>query len=319
MPLKRDVASFSLAAAGQLGEFPEDLRRLSRQTWFADGVSLEEAAFITTLMPLVNDSPQLYGELLETRFTLSGEFSLPLAGDVSVWAFQNVPFPQGDDLLGAVGEAARMMEQLVGAPFPSTDLIMLVVAPNPEPYGLGPSSHVHTHIRFVKFGGEFFKYNKGVVRHEIAHHFFNISFAPVWLSEGAANYAEAHILDTLGGYSLDDRRELVSRNTRSFVCEGMDNIVDLNRMFDRLRDTPECAYMMGENFLLQARHLMGKEALHASLKELYELIPARDTTLPPSEGEIYHVFLKNTPDNLKDDFHDLYGQLHGGKYDTVDR
>ena len=58
---------------------------------------------------------------------------------------------------------------------------------------------------------------------------------------------------------------------------------------------PRVPTSMGEHFLHEAHALLGEDALAAALLELYRLSLARDSLLPGTEGEIYQVFLRNTP------------------------
>ena len=89
LALPGSLAVDALVAVGQLGEFPDDLRSLGARPWFADGLEREEAAFITAIMPLAYEAPHRYAGLLESRHTLSRTVTLPLAGDVALWAFQD--------------------------------------------------------------------------------------------------------------------------------------------------------------------------------------------------------------------------------------
>ena len=52
--------------------------------------------------------------------------SLPLAGEVNLWVFQSKPFPRDEDVITALEESVRTAEELMGVPFPVTDVVLLV-------------------------------------------------------------------------------------------------------------------------------------------------------------------------------------------------
>ncbi len=309
--LSGDLSANALAALGQLGEFPEDLWLATRQPWFEDGLDIEEAAFITALMPLAYESPSTYADLLESRFTLHREISLPFKGTARLWAFQNVPFPPQDDILTVLENAAVAAEEFTGAPFPTEDIIVLFVVPDEETGDIGIAFHKRTHILVANLGGGLYKNNPNVLRHELAHYYFGPSFGPHWLREGAAGYFESYMRDRSGTQTLADRREVM---TGSDLCHsvGINNIAKLNQLYDRELETPGCAYILGENFLHEAREVMGEDRLSAALREIYYLGVDRETTMPGSEEEIYEVFLRNTPSGRQEDFQSLYKRLHSG-------
>ena len=117
--------------------------------------------------------------------------------------------------------------------------------------------------------------------------------------------------DRSGTQTLADRREVM---TGSDLCHsvGIYNIAKLNQLYDRVLETPGCAYILGENFLHEAREVMGEDRLSAALREIYYLGIERETALPGSEEEIYEVFLRNTPSGRREEFQSLYDRLHGG-------
>ena len=310
LSLLGDLAVYALPAIGQIGEFPDDLRPLVALPWFADGLDPEEAAFVTTLVPVVYDDPRLYAELLHSRFSLSRTISLPLAGPVNLWVFQNAPFPEDENALAAMEDSARITEAFLGTPFPTTDVIMLSVVQDAEGYNVGVGNHRKTH--FLLAGpGTTLPYD--AIYHEMAHYYFGLSFAPVWLREGGADFMAAYVRDRLGVQSLGVRGEAVRAYHAQCVSSGVENIAHLNQIYDSFRDTPPCAYTMGEHFLHEAKEVLGAEALASALAELHVLASARGSLLPGTEEEIYEVFLRNAPPEREGQFRDLYDRLHGGQ------
>ena len=203
LSLSGDLVVYALHAIGQIREFPDDLRPLVALPWFADGLDPEEAAFVT-LLPVVYDDPRLYAELLQSRFSLSGTVSLPLAGPVNLWVFQNAPFPEDENALAAIEDSARITEAFLGTPFPTTDVIMLSVVQDAEGYNVGIGYHLDTHFRITR-PGTTLPYD--TIYHEMAHYYFGLGFAPVWLREGSADFTAAYVRDRLGVQSLGVRWE----------------------------------------------------------------------------------------------------------------
>ena len=310
LALPGSLAVDALVAVGQLGEFPDDLRSLVERSWFADGLEREEAAFITAVMPLAYEAPHRYAGLLESRHTRSRTVTLPLAGDIALWAFQDTPFSD-DDLLGVVGEAARVMEGFMGTPFPARDVIILGIEGGPGAEGLGVAQHMGTHVRVTVPPGTRLADSPDTLRHELAHYYFSLGFAHVWLREGAADFMTAYMRHRSGGQSLEPRREATAAGRTTCIEGGIANISHLNRLYDPVRATPPCAYVMGEHFLHEAHALLGEDALAAALLELYRLSLARDYLLPGTEEEIWQVFLRNTPPDREEAFRALYRRLHG--------
>ena len=284
--LPGSLAADALAALGQLGEFPGDLRALAAEPWFADGLDREDAAFVTALMPLAYEGPRAYTGLLQSRFTLSRMVSLPLAGDIALWAFRGVPFSPGDDPLAVMEEAARLMEGFLGAPFPVKDVILMVVEDGDESGGLGVANHLDTHVRVTSFGGGRLADSPDTLRHELAHYYFGSGFATPWLREGASDFMASYVRDRAGVQPLAERAQTVAALDADGVKGGIENISHLNRLYDPIRDAPpSCAYIMGEHFLHQVRGALGEEALAAPLQELYSLGVSRDSLLPGTEEE----------------------------------
>ena len=124
------VQSRNLLLLNTLGEMswqdPESLQRLIRQDWFVDGLSREERALIIALNR-TKGVPALYRGLLAFHAVQSAAISLPLSGEVTLWVFHHAPFPPGEDLLAQVERSVRGAERLIGAPFPLTDVIVLLV------------------------------------------------------------------------------------------------------------------------------------------------------------------------------------------------
>ena len=95
----------------------------------------------------------------------------------------------------------------------------------------------------------------------------------------------AYMRHRSGRQSLELRREATAAGRTTCIEGGIANISHLNRLYDPVRATPPCAYVMGEHFLHEAHALLGEDALAAALLEIYRLSLARDSLLPGTEEE----------------------------------
>ena len=324
--LDRSLNYFSLHSLGVIAAHKGNaLAQLTAQPWFADGLNEEEAVLVTILYPIDEDS-LLYQDLLKDRYTQTRTFSLPLAGDVNIWVIQPTPFPTGDDVLTVIEDTARISEDFLGIPFPTTDIILLVTDQSYKADGY----HAWSHMRLPRHddGGEI-----GVpsLPHETAHYYFTRP-QPWWLVEGGANFIESYYNDRKGVQSLADRATDIARIVKEYCVDGfsIENIWHLiHTPGYQTVEYPAtgCRYSMGEEFLLSAYMAIGEEAMSAAIRELYLSYKEYERTESSGQGRrateeaVYDAFLKHTPADRKEAFRDLYQRLHGGPYaypDTTD-
>ena len=292
----------------------DKLQQLTSQPWFNDGLNAEEVAFVTAYNA-APDEPRVYNDLLRSRITQSKTISLPLTGEVNLWAFQAEPFPAGENFVGMMEEVVRGAESLMGAPFPTTDVIVLVV--DDSKYLLGfAGSFGDFHVRIArpqKF------VHRELVYHEIAHYFLSDRIGPHWLVEGGANFAVAYTLDLIGHRSLGESKRVYSEAVKDqCTSHGITNIHQMHihqmKSGDALQQGYRCGYQIGAHFLISLYEALGKEPVSAALRELY--FRSIDNTYDDRADEelVYQVFLKHTPAGLEGRFRDLYRRLHGGPY-----
>ena len=282
MALPGDLPSFAMESMGQIGEFPEKFAPIAETPWFADGLSRKDAAFITAIQYLALHSPELYESILKNHYTRSETVALSRPGDTTIWAFSNAPFPPGDNLFGIVAQAARITEDFMGTPFPTTDIILLVIRDDEGDDAITTAWYRDSHIQITRSGKNYTYDSLEVIWFATANYYYNYSFAPDWLRRGAADFIVAYIKDQIGVQTLASRRAM--------------------------------PLTTGESFLLEVYAALGKEVVSTAMRELYLLIPTRDSTLPSTEEEIYRVFLNNTPAELQDEFRNIYRHHHGKVY-----
>ena len=158
-----------------------------------------------TLGPHFSPDLALYNDLLDSYFVQNATVSLPMAGEVNLWAFQSEPFPQDEDLTSMLEDAVRATEKFMGLPFPATDVILAVPIISPErDQGVGASRHWGKLISTTRYEPE--PIWRGGIYHEVAHYYFSYGFGPPWLYEGGADFMKWYTNEQAGLTSLEDQK-----------------------------------------------------------------------------------------------------------------
>ena len=283
---------------------PDKFELLISQPWFTDGLDAEERAFIVAI-DKITGVDALYTDLVTLpRHTRSQVITLPLAGDVTIWAFSNKPL--GAEFLEAAERGLRGAEALMGAPFPSTDIIILSLTLDDCNDGLcGGANFVDSLVLVAEAG---LPLGDKILYHEIAHFYLTAEFGPFWLYEGAASFTESYTA------ALPDA-ELMPEPLDLQYCQenGVPNLHTLN---DYNHPDPvaqeTCGYFLGEYFLTVLYNIMGEPAFSGALRELHELYLAYE--YHPSEERVYQAFRRHTPSGRTAAFNDAYRQYHGGPF-----
>lgn len=283
---------------------PDKFEMLIAQPWFADGLDGEERAFIVAI-DKITGLDQLYTDLLTSpRTTRSATVTLPLAGDVTIWAFANRPM--GEEILEAVERGLRGVEALMGAPFPSTDVIVLSLTLDDCSEGLCGGVNFVDSLVLISEAGQSFA--NSTLYHEIAHFYLTAEFGPFWLYEGVANLAASYTAALPGADLVPDPHGLQ-------YCEE-NGVPDLHTLNDH--DHPDavarqtCGYILGEYFLTVLYNIMGEPAFSAALRELHGLYLAYEHH--PSEQRVYQAFLRQVPPGSATAFNDAWRRYHNGPF-----
>ena len=305
-----------------LADFAKEDPELAR-TWLGK-MDADPSSATTVLLAVLGwvrdlEGGLLYDDLLEAAFIQSRTVSLPLAGEVNLWAFQTAPSPEGEDLTAMMEEAVRATEELMGAPFPVTDVIMAVPVMGAErDHGIpGGAAHWGRFISVTRKPPA--PINRGAIHHEVGHYYFG--FGPPWLVEGGAEFAWLYTYHRIGLESLQEGKPAALRRVQhNCLRRGLSTIQQLN---ERQIQAPDfqaiCHYSLGAYLLLNLYETLGEAVLSAALRDLYlrfqgEPRPVTEEEFLVFEEEIYEAFLRNTPPELVDAFHEVYKEIHGRPY-----
>ena len=239
----------------------------------------------------------------------SETISLPLAGEVDLFAVGRSGFWL-QNALDAAALAAEQSENLLGTPWPKSDVIMLVETEHHGSSFRGLGLNYGTHL-LLKQPTNF------VVHHEVAHFYFSSYWGtrtPTWLTEGGANFvAHYTALKAAGGEISFRAANLALKVQIAEDCDpfGVTNIQGwADSGLSLIGDdgmARRCPYRMGTHFLARLHHTLGHDAVSSALRELWETRSYEETT----EDKIYQTFLSNTPPARQDEFRFLYHCLHG--------
>ena len=308
-----EMESYALdSLASVAAQSTDAFDRLTSQLWFTDGLDKEEQAIIVTLGDLASRNTNLYDDLLRTQFIQTRKVSLPLAGDVNIYVIEkDPPSIQNEDLLTIIEDTARITEDFMQVPFPMHDIILLITA---SEYGI-KGEHAGTFMTLQRNSWDF---AVDSVPHETAHYYFHSDFGHPWLHEGMAEFIQSYFNDQNGVQDMSDRETDLSMDVENFcVGDGLENIRHLTYRFDLTYVSkfgpPQCAYHMGENFLISIFNTIGESAMSAAVRELY-LQNLDWLATPVTEEAIYNAFLKHTPADKKEALRGLYQTLHGGAF-----
>ena len=313
----RDHFSAALTELARGLQGLHSLSLLGSKPWLADGLDNREAAFVVALAAAGLDST-LVQDLLQAHFVRTRTVSLPLAGQVNIWAISNAPFPPDDDLLTVIEDTVIISERLMGVPFPTANIVVLVVGEDDE------TSYRTWHARWEgsTMSVVLLRYKDhrvSFITHETAHYYFSVG--PTWLQEGGANFIESYFNDWKGVHDLADRADELASGIQKDCNSGneaIENIQHLTHVFPGARTG--CHYAMGENFLLNVLMTVGEETMSSALGELYLSDREYYRTGVSGQGQrateeaIYAVLLRYAPIDRRDAFRELYRRLHGGPY-----
>ena len=309
-----DPSQWDIQLLGTLAGLGQDtFEELADVPWFADGIDDEEKALLQALPTVRRVSSNLYTDLVLTRHTQSATISLPLAGEVDLWVFQPKAFPPGENVVEMVEEAVRATEGFIGAPFPTTQVILLIPIVGPETdHGIGGGGHWGRFITVTRYETQPWPIRGGIY-HEVGHYYFGGGIGPPWLVEGGAEFLWSYTSVQVGIMSPEEQK-LTHLNWVEAGCldQEIQNIKQLNERQRESDSFIHCNYNLGSFFLFKMFETLGEEAMGAAIRELYLL--STSEWRPVTEEEIYQTLLKHTPAHRQGRFRIMYRRWHGGSF-----
>ncbi len=252
----------------------------------------------------------LYNDLSRAHFAQSATVSLPLAGEVNLWVFQSRPFPRGEDEITALEESVRTAEELMGVPFPVTDVVLLVPLAD---HGFGLAAFYGAFITMRRAENESLHWR--TMYHEVAHYYLDGGVGPPWLVEGGSEFVADYIWAHTAGREYPMAVKSLAwrwRRIQNCLEQGVENIQQMSELRSRVPELAQCHYYLGSYFLLNLYEAIGKEAIGTTLGEFHLL--RQSVGRQATEEEVYQAFLRNTPPEGKELLRDVYRRIHGGVY-----
>ena len=313
--LERDLI---LTLSSLLGEQSEAFARLRQQSWFADGLSRDEMAFLVTTRDIVEHSPQDFDEMIASRSTQAKSVNLPLSGDVNIWAIQKTPFPEGEDITGKIEDALLALEEITLTPLHTKDVVVLIVVHGPDSDFLflgqldAPwpgAAHAGSHVRMPR-DPQNQEIELNALFHELSHYQF--SMYPSWLLEGGASFAGRYMWYRNIERSFEPWYSVVDPYNSPGCHTGAINLHELGGggFGHRILEHGICFYTMGEHFFVSLFHTLGREVVSKGLRDIFAIPAEQDR--PVTSKDIFLAFKNHVPPDQEQRYLELFRVLHGG-------
>ena len=273
------------------------------QSWFQDGLTEEEAVLIVALRPTLNDdvdSEEVFADLLQRGHVRSETISLPLAGEIDLFAVGRSEF-ELEGLLERMAFAVESMEGFMGTPWPKPDVIALLeLESDLGSYDGGWNAGAYVVLKDP---------SKYTTYHELAHYYFKSTIGPQWLTEGGAEFLNFYTLNLTEGGTID--ADYINGQWVIAAACAPDGSANVHGWNETGAGSNLCPYWLGHQFLGGMYRALGHEVVSSALRELYETSLTMRRGAAEEEDEIYQAFLTNTPSSQRYEFRFWYHCLHG--------
>ena len=240
---------------------PSEFAEFMSHPAIADGITDEEAIFVTVASDAYAENPGLVDTLLEPAEVLSERriIELPVAGEVELVIVRIHPgSARSMDLLE---EAVRFAEDYMGERFP-LNLVLLLYADAVKDgfagHNSGADMVVHPDFdRDDKLGL--------IASHEVAHFYWRGS-SQVWIDEGAAEFLAVVEADRLLWLDMTDISPADVMD--EYDCADGTTLKSLETLPDSQAE--DCSYALGFLFFLDLHQALGAEDFQQGFRELYQ-------------------------------------------------
>ena len=290
-----------------LNQDPEDWALLSKQSWYQDGVSDDEAVVLTVLPGQAENVPTDYQSLVDNRFYMEKTTEpLPRSGSVDLYLVRFLEHPTESATMTHLRSAVLAIENYMGFPLPVKEIIMLF-STNIDAGGINYGSHFTLDL---SEDANLPQLIEGGIVHEISH-FYRVADS-AWFGEGTANFLATHV-----GFELYNQ-EVAPRSNRSTCPNDVTNITEIEAAYPGFYPEPIahrfCYHNYGEKIIRGLKAAMGDEPFHTAWKEIFQTGIEEDRIF--TDEEIYQLFLKHAPTDRITRTNQVFVQYHGGDFVT---
>ena len=309
---------------------------LRRQPWFADGLNAEERAFIIAIGSGAKYSSE-YADIVQSYYAQSATIALPGTGPVRLWAFQHVPFAEGENSLGTVAQGLLGASRIMGTALPTNDVVVYLsgnrgaaefpnrlLLPPPNRY---PEEFTRDLI-FETVAKLYLDYSMGP--HYPAIDSWpagsQILFETTWLENSGSAFIRAFTNDWLGTKSIFDQNHEWAEDARvNCTDRGLESIYTISRRVypedtATARQFRGCTEAYGRLLLLRLFLTIGEERMSTALGELHHVANYNysrendEGIVIPSEKDVFHTFMRHTPPELHHEVRHWYREYHGAPF-----
>ena len=297
-------------------EHNEAFEFLSQQPWFVDGFSRDEIAFLATVKDIIRNSPEDFYSLVETRHTIHKKITLPLSGDVNIWAIQKSPFDDGEDLLDQIELTLRSLEEMTQTPVPEKDVVVLVVITGRLDFvdqGKAPSTPwpgLERQIYGVRIPRE---EGTQVDLQSLIHGLADYHFAPIarWVTTTEADFALKYIWHREVTDSVEDWKASVENINAAGCFTEHSNLSHASYVTNGFIGAEDdvCQYRFNEHFWSSMYHALDQDMVINLLIQSHDA--SKSSNRATTWKDIYQVFRRHVQPNELDEFLRLFELLHG--------
>ena len=300
---------------------PISFELMARQSWYQDGVDIDEAVFIGALGSgtraggVTGSGDTFFEDLLRSHDVQKRRLDFPLAGEVTVWVVKHLPFERGENLAGDIGASAREIEAFFEQPFPAKELIVVVAEGN----STGRTRNLGDHI-FVNASLPDPNTPLETVKKNLVGYYLRDRVGGHWLAASAVEilgrYPDELSFNRRQGHEKQRYKDNVL--WRCYYFNGIEDIQSAIDLDESGRPDNLCAESLGDLLLYDLFEAMGWDAMGRALGDIYErsslILDERNTRFSLTEETLYETFMRHAPRGSAEDVREAYERLHRGRF-----
>ena len=299
---------------------PDDLAGMMRQSWYRDGVDIDEAVFIGALGSGDRSGARggtedtFFDDMLRSHHVQKRRVDFPLAGDVTVWVVKHRPFERGENPAADFGAFAKEIEAFFDQPFPTKDLIIVIAEGNSSYNTENRGDHV---LFRTSWPGT--NISSASAKKELVEYYLRDRIGELWLATATDRFLRSYPDELAFGRRASYHTQHVDyARSRCFYRYGIVDIQGAIDIDDSGRSVDDCAATLGEVLLDNLSELMGWDAMGRALGDIYEkstlIVDEENTSFSVSETSMYESFMSIAPKGSEEDVREIYERIHGGRF-----